>query len=104
MGLSTAKDEIMTLFRNLLPQPASRLPKILHSVPPPRNSTAAHLETERTSLPEVTNAVRELCILLQDYSPSWYSEQHHNRIQQALHQLELLQGSRQDSHHIPAAH
>jgi len=93
----------MTLLRSPLPQPATRLSRILHLLPPHGKKVAERVETHPAGLPEVTDVMREMYTLLQDYSPSWYSEHHHNRIQQALRQLERLQCSHQDSPQLPAA-
>lgn len=49
-------------------------------------------DTEAAALHEVRNLVHELHTLLEDYAPTWYSEQHYNRIKLALRQLDRLQG------------
>jgi hypothetical protein len=56
----------------------------------PIRNTANH-DTEAATLHEVSNLMRELHTLLEDYSPVWYSEQHHSRTELALRQLDRLE-------------
>lgn len=40
--------------------------------------------THKPQLAEVTTALEELCVLLEDYSPAWYTEEQRMRALNAL--------------------
>ncbi len=50
------------------------------------------------ALEHVKDVVTELHSLLEDYAPSWYSERHCIRTEQALHELNQLIASKADIH------
>lgn len=42
-----------------------------------------------TSAPTAREVLEELFLLLEDYAPAWYTEQHHNRAVAALMRREM---------------
>ena len=49
-----------------------------------RNDSESH-----SSVPTAREVLEELFLLLEDYAPTWYTEQHHNRAVAALMRREM---------------
>jgi len=58
--------------------------RTLHKASSGYSSPAAEQETlsERKHLREVLSELRDL---LEDYAPAWYTEEHHRKVESALH-------------------
>jgi hypothetical protein len=57
------------------------------------NGDSSHPEPQR--VPTAREVLEELFELLEDYAPTWYTEEHHNRAVAALRGNEVPEGRRE---------
>lgn len=48
-----------------------------------------HADNPESGTPTAREVLEELFLLLEDYAPAWYTEQHHNRAVAALMRREM---------------